>query len=317
MLRGNAVHQHLETYLLEGTLPDNTPEGKIAKAGLHLLPARDASSQHVELSLDELPIPDLPVPFKGFIDLYIEGDIPEVLDHKTTSNFKYALTEEGLSTDIQLIIYAAHVLANCSAEEVKLTHVCYLTKTPYIAQRTSTIVCRNDVTSRFNEIVETAQEMLTASMLPVTSMEKDKGHCWAYGKRCPYYDECQRTTRNKGILNMGDQHLSVLNKLRGETPTTAPTTKEPVVLYVNCAVLGEQLTPLSEGLRELIDRVCENKKASHIALIPYNEGYHLLSALIEAEGIPPGDYYAHGRSPLYSLTCDALHKVADRVVMAQ
>ena len=103
MTRGNEVHRQLEQYLLHGEMPDDSPEGLIAQAGLEHLPA---PPYQVELSLEHLPIEGTPAPFKGFIDMYITGDTPEILDHKTTSNFKYALTAEQLAVDPQLIIYA-------------------------------------------------------------------------------------------------------------------------------------------------------------------------------------------------------------------
>lgn len=308
MTRGNEVHRQLEAYLLNGDMPDDSPEGQIAQAGLEHLPA---PPYQVELSLEHLPIEGTPAPFKGFIDVYIAGDEPEVLDHKTTSNFKYALTADQLAVDTQLIIYAAHALNNCDAGTIRLTHVCYLTKPPYQSQHTSTVVTRAHVDEQFADILKTVEEMVAASEQPASALEKNKDHCWAYGKRCPYFDECQRTVNNKGIRHMSDKHLNVIDRLRGTTPAT------PAYLYVNCIPLGVKLTPLAEGLSVLIDQVCKSKGVEHISLVPYAQGYDLLSALIMKSGLPAGHYYAHGGSPLYDKCCDALHSAAEQVVIGQ
>jgi len=121
---------------------------------------------------------------------------------------------------------------------------------------------------------------------------------------------------------MSDKHLSVIDRLRGvkpaeETPVAATPVAEPSTLYVNCAPLGVPLTPLADALKPLIDQVCTSKGVEHISLVPYAQGYDLLSALIIHEGLPAGHHYAHSRSPLYEKCSDALHAVADRVVIAQ
>lgn len=317
---GSEVHRQLEEYLLHGTPPDETHEGRIAKSGIHHLCFSE--SYHVELSLEKLPIENLPVPFKGFIDVYVHDDVMiEVIDHKTTSNFKYALTGEQLSTDVQMIIYAAHGLFNSTADAARLTHICYSTKQPYQSQRTSTVVTRAHVEEQFREILETAHEMMRYSELPVHAVEKNKNYCWAYGKRCPYFDECQITT-HKGVKSMSDKHLSVIDRLRGTTPAPTPTPtpapiKSEVHLYINCAPLGVALTPLAEGLKELITAIEKAGEVTHIGQIRYMQGYDALSAAIKLQGIPAGEYFIHSRSPLYDKCCDALHQAADRVVIAQ
>lgn len=310
MARGTAVHKHLEDYLLQGLIPDDSIEGKIAKAGLQHLPEPQGKFK-VELSLEHIPLDSTPVPFKGFIDLLIGSDIPEVLDHKTTSNFKYALTSEQLGEDTQLIIYAKHVLAHCDADAIKLTHVCYLTKAPYKSQYTTALVTRAQVDDRFEAILETVNEMLTASELPVSAIDKNKSHCWAYGKRCPYFDDCQRTIKSKDVKNMSEAHLSVIDKLRGESKKVAGD----ATLYVNCMPLNQPVIPLANGLDKLISQVCKAHKVAHISHIQYAQGYDYLSELILKE-MPAGHFYINSRSPLYEKCSDALHTACKEVVLA-
>jgi len=327
MQRGQEVHRQLEEYLTSGTKPDSSDEGLIAKSGLKHLP--EPSKDHdVEISLESLPIEDTPAPFKGFIDLYMSEDktedgIPEVVDHKTTSNFKYALTAKDLSEDTQMLIYAAHVLHNTEAEFVRLTHVCYLTKPPYQSQHTTTIVSREYVYERFNELLEIVEEMVAASELPADALEKNKSYCWSYGKRCPFYDGCQRTINHAGVKHMSEKQLSVIDKLRGkaapQAQSVAPvtTTSGGSTIYVDCTAIKGQLTPLQEGLSDLIKTVCTNKGAEHIDLIAYMAGYGLLSAAILENGLPEGDYYVTSSSNYWAKCSDALIAKADKVIIGR
>lgn len=124
MTRGSKVHEALEKYLKDGTAPDqSTTAGLIASKGLSLIP-EPSEDNKIELSLSEFPVPNLPIPFKGFIDYLVtdaEDGIIEIGDHKTTSGWKWAKTEEELTTNTQLIIYARHVLEhNPNATQVRL-----------------------------------------------------------------------------------------------------------------------------------------------------------------------------------------------------
>jgi len=329
MRLGSEVHELLEEYLLKGTKPGASKAGKIASAGLKYLPKR-TKNYRVEASLADFPRPGLPIPFKGFIDLYIEGDVPEIVDHKTTSNFKYALTAEQLSEDTQMIIYAAHVLANCEAEEVSLTHVAYLTKTPYGAQRTTVTVTREAVEEQFGEILDVVAEMLAASVAPITTIEKEPTFCWSYGKRCPFYNQCQITMNNQGVKNMSDKQLAVLDKLRGiekkepmvaalnegNAPTPAPTpAPAQVTLFVDVGVLkGDPITRVDDALAPLVNKVCKSKGAEHIALVQYNAGYHLLSSLIVEEKLPAGEYAIDSDSEYWRHCSSALCSIATKIV---
>ena len=228
MTRGNAVHRQLEEYLEKGVVPDESIAGQIANAGLEHLPSPDPEHQ-VEQSLEDYKVPNVAIKFKGFIDLLLfsEGTL-EVLDHKTTSNFKYALTAEQLAEDTQMLIYARHVLEHHDVDEVTLTHVVYLTKPPYQSQRTSVVVSRKHVYSKFEEIHSVVEQMLESSQKQANEMERNKSFCFSYGKRCPYYSACsQKTTIDSGTLGVirklrGEQELElddVIAKLKQKEPT--------------------------------------------------------------------------------------------------
>jgi RecB family exonuclease len=307
MTLGSKVHEALEQYLLKGEKPTQTTlEGKIAAKGLHLLPPRN-EEMRVEISLKELPIPDLPIPFKGFIDLLEMEGTPHVLDHKTTSNLKWAKTEQDLSKNIQLIIYARHVLEHSDSDDIRLTHIYYVTRHPHNTKEVSVVVSREHVYAEFEKILETVHEMLAAAQLPMDAVPKQKGHCYAYGKRCPHYNECYQTTASRP---MSDKQANILNKLRGEETKKQGT----VTLYVSCRPLKKEVTPLSEAINPLIDEVCEQNNVKHPALIPYGQGWPTLSVLIKERGLPSGTYWTSS-SGVYDRICDVLIEVCDEVII--
>ena len=325
MLRGTKVHEVLEEYLLNGTTPSGRSQvAKIAAPGIELLPARNPTLQRIESPLSVYTIPNLPVPFKGFIDLLDLTDGVHILDHKTTSNLdKWTKTEEELATNTQLIIYARHVLEHYpEAEEARLTHVYYQTKTPYGAKRVSVVVKREDVYSRFNEILDTVNEMLEAASNSIDSTAKESGFCYAYGKRCEHYTSCHYTLEHIEKLPMSNNQEDILSYLRGETPEETPAAEETpapalaeTTLYVGCRPLNEDVTALRAALAPYIEAICERESVTHISRIKYAQGYDMLNEMIEQDGLPPGAIYVDPNSSLYGRLVDALLLKATRVVM--
>jgi len=322
MLRGTKVHAVLEEYLLNGTTPSGRSQvTKIASPGIDLLPARNPKEQHVEATLEDFKIPNLPVPFKGFIDLLDLTDGVHILDHKTTSSLeRWTKTEEELAVNTQLIIYARHVLEHYpDAEQARVTHVYYQTKTPYGAKKVSVVIKREDVFSRFDEILATVKEMLEASTNSIESTAKESGFCFAYGKRCDHYNSCHYTIEHIEKLPMSNNQENILAYLRGETPeetsTETPATEETSILYVGCRPINESITPLRTALEPYIEEICAEHKVKHISLIKYAQGYDMLNSLIEERGLPGGAIYADPNSSLYGRLVDALLLKAARVVM--
>lgn len=99
---GTRIHAMLEDYLLTGRQPTG-PLGQVALAGVPYLPPPPVPRQCVEAGF-VWRRPDWPVQMLGFIDL-IEPGQGRVVDHKTTSDFRYAKGEDELRTDAQSVIY--------------------------------------------------------------------------------------------------------------------------------------------------------------------------------------------------------------------
>lgn len=125
---GKKVHAIAQNYVRYGTEPDlaeifwkrtlnprtgqwaSKPifPGQVAAAAFPLLRRgpHGVEHWHTETKIDGLTLPS-GIPLRGDIDLAIaEGAQLEIRDYKTTSDFKYALTEAELLEDIQTQLYA-------------------------------------------------------------------------------------------------------------------------------------------------------------------------------------------------------------------
>lgn len=366
---GTKVHSYLEDYLVTGRMPDlNETAGEIASAGLYLLDrTRD---KQVELALDTLQVPGQLIPFKGFIDcLYSKCDLedfPEILDHKTTSGWRYAKSPDELALDTQLIIYAKHVLAHCDSTKVRLSHIAYLTKPPYEAKKSSIVVTREHVDKVFEKIYTKVEEMLESAKKPAETLPKNDKQCYSYGKRCPYYTQCHqqiptdtRKTENRSEPPMTEKQKSVLGKLKSSPAKIAiqnqlaeesepqglsvdsdsaaatgqflqdcrvthvpslelvPSVVKEATLFVSCATIKGSIPLIQVVLSSLLQDIAESRRVKHIGLIPFGEGWELLSAkLLEIPQDSLGDCYIDGNSLLYNKCGQALHHCFSRVVIA-
>src|SRR5690606_34779341 len=142
---GTRIHTVLEKWLQEGIYPDTqevlilqTPQGpkeyspgQIAQAGLHLLPPPGVA--HVE---GLFHMESRESSWKGYRDArFIEdttgqawapdpivaqlpGHTPVVMDHKSTSDFRWMKSEDVLATDVQAVLYAAKTLQAMAVRDV-------------------------------------------------------------------------------------------------------------------------------------------------------------------------------------------------------
>ncbi len=130
--------------------------------------------------------------FFGYQDIEIPpGDRPVVMDHKFTSDFKWAITYEELATKIQPVLYAAHAMVKYGTDRAFLRWVYYRSKKPYRSTVREREVTRAEIEPGLSRIVKLADDMslikrsgLRALDLPPTVTE-----CEAYGG-CPYASNC-------------------------------------------------------------------------------------------------------------------------------
>ena len=215
---GTNVHKVLERWLGEGVAPDtHTREGKIATAGLGLLP---------------LPSPDVKVEgyfafeleglnFRGYKDLrYVDEDgAVVVLDHKTTSDFKWALTEDDLPVNPQALIYAKDEIDRNDLDSVRLRWIYYLTtRNRERAREVQVEMTREEVNHAMRPIVDTAHEMehLRLTVLGAKDLPISPDACAAYGG-CEHADRCKLTTKQRMraiMVQEGKKRMKLADKLK-------------------------------------------------------------------------------------------------------
>lgn len=123
---GTDVHAQIERWLRTGQPPDDTPEGRTAKQGLQWLPSPDS-----RLALEqrfEVPVTS-EIAVGGFVDCFappeITGAEPLLIDNKTTSDLRWAKTEEQLESDPQALIYTVWAMLTWQAPVVRVRWVYY------------------------------------------------------------------------------------------------------------------------------------------------------------------------------------------------
>jgi RecB family exonuclease len=239
---GEAVHTVLERYLDDGVLPDtSTQAGRIAAPGLQYLPKPGTVFTEVSMSgkgrgnasidEDSVPVPGgMPrlivagMPVNGFIDvLDLSGDRPVVLDHKTTSDLKWAKTENDLREDPQMILYGSYALdvfstMGLQVETVETGHIVYLTKGAPAARKTTVTLTRAHLASERKKLASTVEEMkTTAQARTPASVEGEASVCDKYGG-CDFRDKC-------GALGMFANATAFTSMFKAQS-TTSPVQKE-------------------------------------------------------------------------------------------
>jgi len=200
---GTEVHAQLEAYLEEKAPADSL--GPIARTALPFAPK--PGTVYIEQSIEELGLVAGGLPALGYIDvLDLTGDIPQVLDWKTTSNFRYAKTEDELLRNVQMSVYARATLAMCDRLDVpeptnvRVTHVAMLTKAPHEARRTSALMPVRTIHENWSSIDRTVLTMReTATCETPDKVTPTKSACSAYGG-CPFLDRCRALEATRSIF---------------------------------------------------------------------------------------------------------------------
>jgi len=232
---GEAVHAQLETYLDTGKQPDDTEAGRIARAGLSLLPAPGVVWTEVSMSSHKREdrqkaalsgVPEMTlagVRVNGFIDvLDLSGERPLVLDHKTTSNLQYAKTADQLRDDPQMVLYGSFALSvadhmSLEVDRVDTGHVVYLTKGAPLARKTVVTLDRDHLSKERARLAGTVEEMKGyATVRDPDSVPGEPTSCNKYGG-CHFRDKCAAL----GALSASPTTFA--ERFRAEPPTTENT----------------------------------------------------------------------------------------------
>lgn len=206
---GTRVHAILEAWLKDGKAFDlSTMEGQIASSGIQHLP----NPKECEVEKGFVIKTDV-ANYRGYIDVRFGDELPVILDHKTTSDLRWAKTEDDLRKDTQATLYAAEAMSRTGQDAVELRWVYYKTKKPYQSHKVSLVVLKEDIEKNFDAIDATAALILDAYAKIKSGKElpPNPSHCGAYGG-CYFIKTCNLQPRE-----MLQAHLA--NDAKGVRPT--------------------------------------------------------------------------------------------------
>ena len=218
---GTNVHAVAEDYLNLGTVPNlSTKPGKIFASGIHLLPDRKLVTG-VEKNFN-LRFNDN-VTFHGIVDFMGDDFIG---DHKTTSNFRYALKPEELVTDYQGVLYGmAHATDRNLGltEKFKLIWVYYLTRGKPQARRVQIETNRVQLERTYFPLAEKAEQLVKLKNTVESALEVEPNYsaCGAFGG-CPFRNKCES---EKPVYDFSKQNMekdsmsSLLERLKEKQKT--------------------------------------------------------------------------------------------------
>lgn len=201
---GTDVHAQLENWLSKAEVPDTSPAGETAKQGIKpgYLPT---------------PSEDLLVEFKfeylwhgltnvgGFIDCavtpeFTEDNLPIVIDHKTTSNLRWAMTEDKLAKDSQGLIYAIYAMIHWDIRKTRVRWIYYSASNPKSGhrkpngcQKTECLFdnTTNEFRKNLSDLCFDIDEIVNIrdKEIPPQDIKPNPTGCQAYGG-CPHLARC-------------------------------------------------------------------------------------------------------------------------------
>lgn len=279
---GSAVHLVLQNYLTGSRIDVKTQEGRIANAGLFLLP-KALPKTNVERSIFFKHDENI---FHGYIDFYENIGSQKWLigDHKTCSSFRTALTSEQLKTNIQANIYAQWAFKELGAEEVKLNWVYYRTKGKPEARLVETEIKKSEATSLFETHLKIANDIMKIVKKESDSLALPKSldACFKYGP-CPFLSSCRANKRPE--TDPCVQKKEKLSLLTSNSPSSTENQmlkpKESFHLFVDCAPTKQaqyqSTIELSDFLQPVLKRIQQEKNLAHYRLAGYGQHVGLMA----------------------------------------
>lgn len=286
---GRRIHSILEDYLTKGVMPDNSTEGLIASRGLEYLPLPGTSA--VELPIHEkMPLTDSPVDVLGYVDcLYLprkEGELPIILDHKTTGSKKYTKNELEMETDVQLHVYARALFANSEYDNAILRLVYYGTRAPF-AFPVEITVNREQNEEQWTKILATINEMEQTASKEEQDVPQNWSSCSKYGG-CAFQAQCMLRPKKEEEEDMSNNLAQKLGlEKKSEKPMTTPVSNSKMLL-VGCAPLkGSECRMFTDVYAPLYKQVEEMLRVPHVSAAEYGKGWSEFAALCKNVGWPP------------------------------
>jgi len=208
---GTDVHALLEHYLGSGELPssavaldwqsdDRQRAIQVALAAIPHLPMPPVPDIELE-GWARIPLSDGTI-MLGRVDMW-EPNLHRVTDFKTTSNFRYSLSEEQLAVDPQVITYAYSRIGDADSVDVRFLYL--KTRAPYYTKEVTVSFTREEIQDAWAKLVANdvanIDEIIQADSF--ADVEPDLSACSAFGG-CPFRTKCAA---------LGDTSMGVFSSL--------------------------------------------------------------------------------------------------------
>lgn len=217
---GKAFHAQMERWLKKGIRPDDSREGKLAEAVLHLWPApQDVDPANVEVHIF---FEREGVYFHGLVD--VRGQFPGegswvVGDHKSTTDFKWAKTQTQLREDVQANVYALATMDELEIDSVLLRWGYVntnLSKRIPPVHSVEISISREQAEKNIARTIPVARRILAAYTEPKESRALNPEACDRYGG-CPFKHLCGVTPAERLVGAM-----TLAEKLRAQSQGVNP-----------------------------------------------------------------------------------------------
>lgn len=269
---GLSVHRYLERYLT-GDSPDHqSPEGRVASAGLQHLPPK-LPRENVERPIFFHNRGHI---FHGYIDFFEQLGSQTWLigDHKTSSILSRALSADELKKNTQANVYAQWAFAEKNAELIQLRWIYYRTSSTPKSIVVDAELTKAEANDNFARIAYIADDIVSIARErpPSASLPKNLSACFKYG-RCPFYAQCKSSSfSNNDILDAKESHLS----------SRQDDSKKSFHLYVDCVptkndVPYKRTVELAELLQPVLKKIQTEKELSHYRLAGYGQHVGLIA----------------------------------------
>lgn len=283
---GTAVHSQIEQFLkFRRPLDLLTPEGQIAATGAHLWPGRvgvDRVERPFSARLEG-------VAFRGIVDLDLGST---VVDHKTTSDFKWAKTPDELGTDVQATLYAHEAMTRLGGP-ITLRWLYYRTRAPWRtpARAVERTVTADEIAPTLSQTAERGRLLVSLARANVDplSLPPTIATCEKYGG-CAYRGLCNLSPAERleaHMMNMAD----AIKKLSGTVNPGAPPPPPPPP-----PAMATPPTLSPDGKWQLVN----NEWIAYALPLPVDPAQverERLAAVAIAQGLPPAPGFPPADAP--------------------